>query len=102
MFDMDEMNFQAVLGDLRARLDTLDARLVLLLKERAAVIHQVIQRKRASGLGPVDLHREEEMLAHIAAQAESVGLDPRIATRILRAIIVVFTELEAEALDSGA
>jgi chorismate mutase len=102
MSDMDQMDFQSVLGDLRAELDALDARLVLLLKERAEVIQQVIQRKQSAGLGPVDSEREEQMLTQIAAQAASVGLDPQIATRILRAIIAAFTDLEAQALDSGA
>jgi chorismate mutase len=97
---MDETDFQAVLGDLRARLDALDSRLLLLLKERAEVVREVIERKQASGLGPVDNKREQEMLSRIAAQAESVGLDPDIATRILRAVIDAFTALEAKTLDT--
>lgn len=101
MSDMDDMDFQSVLADLRAQLDALDARLVRLLKERADVVHQVIRRKQASGLGPIDLKREEDMLARIAAQAESVGLEPEIARRILRAVIDAFTDLEAETLSSG-
>lgn len=102
MSGMDGGDFQSVLGDLRAELDALDSRLVYLLKERADVIHQVIERKTASGLGPVDLRREDEMLARFGAQAESVGLDPQVARRILRAVIDAFTELEARALDRGA
>jgi chorismate mutase len=102
MFDMDAADFQSVLGDLRAQLDALDARLVLLLQERATVIRQVIQRKKASGLGPVDLEREEQMLSRIAEQAASVGLDPQIATRVLRAIIDAFTALESDALAPGS
>ena len=98
---MDAVDFQTVLGDLRAELDALDARLILLLKERAEVIHQVIERKQASGLGPVDLKREEDMLANFAEQARSAGLDPKVAVRILRAIIDAFTELEAESLGSS-
>ena len=95
-------DFQSVLGDLRAELDALDARLVGLLKERAEVIRQVIRQKAEHGLGPVDLKREKEMLARIEEQAESIGLEPEIASRILRAVIEAFTELEARTLDSGA
>ena len=95
-------NFQAVLGDLRAELDALDTRLVVLLKERADVIRQVIRQKAEHGLGPVDLKREREMLSRIEEQAASVGLEPQIASRILRAVIEAFTELEAKTLDSGA
>lgn len=101
MSGVDGTDFQSVLGDLRAALDEMDDRLVVLLKERGDVIRQVIERKTAAGLGPVDPRREEEMLARVASRAESVGLDPRVARRILRAVIDAFTELEAEALRQG-
>ena len=91
-------DFQGVLGDLRAELDELDARLVLLLKERADVISRVIERKASAGLGPVDIKREQEMLGRIAARAEAVGLDPQVARKILRSIIEAFTELEMREL----
>jgi chorismate mutase len=94
-------DFQLVLGDLRAELDALDGRLVILLKERADVISQVIQQKAEHGLGPVDRKREREMLSRIEKQASSVGLDPQIASRILKAVIEAFTELEAKTLDPG-
>jgi isochorismate pyruvate lyase len=102
MTGLDGTDFQTVLGDLRAELDALDDRLVILLKERSDVIRQVIQRKAASRLGPVDVKREEEMLTRIAGQAQSIGLDPQIATRILRAVIEAFTELESSALGAAA
>ena len=91
-----------MLGELRAELDALDTRLVILLKERADVIRQVIRQKAEHGLGPVDLKREEEMLGRIEEEAASVGLEPRVATRVLRAVIEAFTELEAKTLDTGA
>ena len=94
-------DFQSVLADLRAELDALDARLVMLLKERDDVIRQVIQQKVEHGLGPVDPEREKEMLSRIEEKAASVGLEPQIATRILRAVIEAFTDLEAKTLDSG-
>ena len=99
MTRMDGDDFHSVIGDLRAELDALDVRLVFLLKERSDVIDQVIERKAAAGLGPVDRQREAEMLAGIAEQARSVGLDPEVATRILRAVIDAFTERESQALD---
>jgi isochorismate pyruvate lyase len=95
---MDGADFQSLLGDLREELDVLDRRLVLLLKERADVIDRVIERKAASGLGPVDIKREQTMLDRIAAQAADVGLDPHLARQILRAVIEAFTEREAREL----
>lgn len=98
MASMEGPDFQSVLGDLRAELDALDRRLVLLLKERAEVIARVVERKAAAGLGPVDIERERAMLAAIEARAEEVGLDPRVAGKILRAVIEAFTELETRRL----
>lgn len=95
-------DFQSVLGELRDELDALDERLVTLLRERADVIRRVIERKTQHGLGPVDLKREKEMLSRIRTQAVSVGLDPEIATRVLRAVIEAFTETEAKTLGSGS
>ena len=93
-----DADYQAVLGGLRAQLDDLDTRLVSLLKERADVIGQVIRQKAAHGLGPVDLKREGDMLARIEAQAASVGLDPKVARQVLKAVIAAFTDVEATAL----
>lgn len=95
---MDDVDFQSVLSDLRAELDALDRRLVLLLKERSDVIDRVIQRKSTSGLGPVDLKREDAMLSRIEQEADAVGLDPQLARQILRAVIEAFTEREARTL----
>lgn len=95
---MGDRDFQAALADLRAELDALDRRLVLLLKERADVIDRVVERKVAAGLGPVDITRERAMLARIENEAEKVGLDPTLARKVLRAVIEAFTELEAQAL----
>lgn len=98
MSGMVDADFQSLLGDLREELDSLDRRLVLLLKERADVIDRVIQRKAASGLGPVDVEREQAMLTSIAARAEEVGLDPDLARQILTAVIEAFTAREKRQL----
>ncbi len=89
------------LGDIRTRLDDVDRRLVRLLAERGVLIGEVIDFKRARGMGVVDRAREDEMLARIETLASEGGLDPRIARQVLRAVIDAFTLLEVEQLGRG-
>ncbi len=86
------------LTDIRARLDDVDARLVGLLAERGGLIREVIDFKRTQRMGVVDRGREDDMLGRIGALASERGLDPRIARRVLRAVIDAFTLLEVEQL----
>jgi chorismate mutase len=86
------------LNGIRKRLDDVDTRLVGLLIERGELIREVIDFKRAQGMGVVDRGREDEMLARIGNIAQRSGLDPRIARQVLRAVIDAFTLLEVEQL----
>jgi chorismate mutase len=88
------------LGDIRARLDDVDERLVGLLAERGDLIREVIDFKRAQQMGVVDRGREDDMLVRIEVLASERGLDPRIARQVLRAVIDAFTLLEVEQLES--
>lgn len=86
------------LADIRARLDVVDRRLVEVLSERRALIHEVIEFKRARGMGVVDRAHEDAMLDRIETMAATQGLDPRIARQVLRAVIDAFTLMEVEEL----
>lgn len=86
------------LDDIRVRLDDIDRRLVGLLTERADLVRQVIDFKRARGMGVVDRGREDAMLARAEAVASHEGLDPRIARQVLRSVIDAFTLMEVEQL----
>jgi isochorismate pyruvate lyase len=87
------------LADIRERLDDVDRRLVRLLSERGELIGEVIDFKRARGMGVVDRGREDAMLARIEALAVDEGLDPRIARQVLRSVIDAFTLMEVEQLE---
>ena len=89
------------LDRIRERLDDVDRRLVALLVERAELIGEVIDFKRAAGMSVVDRAREDAMLARIGVMASGGGLDPRIAQQVLRAVIDAFTLLEVEQLGGG-
>lgn len=83
---------------LRHRLDELDRELVRVLAERGRVIDEVVHVKRSLQLGVVDRRREDEMLERIEQTAAAAGLDPRVARRVLRAVIDGFTLVEADHL----
>ena len=87
------------LAEIRDRLDEVDVRLVEVLADRARLIHQVIEFKRARGMAVVDRKREDEMLARMERLAAARGLDPRIGRAVLRAVIDAFTLLEVEELE---
>jgi len=86
------------LDDIRARLDVVDRALVDVLAERSRLISEVIGYKRAHGMAVVDRQREDAMLDAIEQLARGRDLDPRIARRVLRAVIDAFTLLEVEEL----
>ena len=86
------------LSAIKDNLDVVDRRLVAVLTERAQLIGEVIRYKRAHGMKIVDRPREEAMLEKIGDIAADGGLDPRIARRVLRAVIDAFTLLEVEQL----
>lgn len=86
------------LNEIRQRLDVVDRKLVQVLLERSQLIEEVIHFKRARHMPVIDRPREDAMLERIEITASDVGLDPRIARQVLRAIIDAFTLLEVEQL----
>ena len=86
------------LNEIRQRLDVVDRRLVQVLLERSQLIEEVIAFKRAHHMPVIDRPREDVMLDRIETTASGVGLDPRIARQVLRAVIDAFTLLEVEHL----
>lgn len=86
------------LAAIRRDIDRVDVELVELLARRQQLVGAVVTYKRDHHLGVVDRHREDEMLAAIAATAVEKGADPRVARQVLRTIIDGFTLLEVEQL----
>ncbi|GGD28603.1 chorismate mutase [Nocardioides daphniae] len=77
----------AELGRLRASIDNLDAALVHLLAERFKCTQRVGELKAVSEMPPADPAREEYQIKRLRGLAESSGLDPQFAEKILGLII---------------
>jgi chorismate mutase len=75
------------LSELRASLDTLDNALFSILAERFRVTHQVGIYKRSHALPAIDPKREQAQFARAEEQADTLGLNPDLAKRVLRTII---------------
>ncbi|MBE7323574.1 chorismate mutase [Nocardioides sp. Y6] len=77
----------AELHRLRASIDNLDAALVHLLAERFKCTQRVGELKASADMPPADPAREEFQIQRLRGLAESSGLDPQFAEKILGLII---------------
>src|SRR6478736_777326 len=84
--------------ELRAAIDTLDARLVALLAVRQAYIERAAQLK--TGRDQVrDVERLEEVVAKVIAEGKRSGLSADIAEPVWRTLIEASIKHEFEAFD---
>lgn len=88
------------MNELRAAIDTLDARLVALLAVRQAYIEQAAQLK--TGRDQVrDPERVEEVVAKVIAEGRKAGLSAEIAEPVWRTLIEASIRHEFDAFDKG-
>lgn len=76
----------ARLTALRGQLDEIDERLVRQLEERFQVTREIGRLKASVGLPPVDVAREERILARLEEVARMSHLDPDLLRDIYRRI----------------
>jgi chorismate mutase len=74
---------------LRKKIDTVDEKIVLLLKERMNHCKQIGAIKGKNGLAVKDTRREDEVYLHVMAKALESGLDPQKVEAIFKDIIAL-------------
>jgi chorismate mutase len=72
---------------LRKKIDALDAKIVLLLKERMDLCKSIGAIKMRNGLAVKDQRREDEVYLHVMAKALEVGLNPQKVEAVFKNII---------------
>ncbi len=85
MSEMSEVSEKKDLSALRERIDAVDSKLLALLSERADLVAEIAEAKRASGLGTVDPERENALLRKVIDRG--AGRFPK------EAIVAVFREI---------
>ncbi|MCA0269196.1 MAG: chorismate mutase [Bacteroidetes bacterium] len=87
---MSTSDAHAALASCRADLDRIDAELVRLLSERAALALQIGDAKKAAGLPIFAPDREADVIARArlnAEQATTGALEPEMAATVFTAIV---------------
>lgn len=75
------------LEELRSNLSSIDRQLIDLIAERHRIVSAIGQSKRATGRATRDYEREKDVLDLARSQAESLGIDPKLAEEIVTALI---------------
>ena len=74
---------------IRKKIDEIDEKIVLLLKERMELCKNIGSVKRESGLPIKDHRREDEVYLHAMSKALECGLDPQKVEAIFKDIIAL-------------
>ncbi len=72
---------------LRKKIDEIDERLVLLLKDRIEFCKRIGAVKRESGIAVKDPQREDEVYLNVMCKALEAGLDPQKVEQIFKEVI---------------
>ncbi|MCJ7720996.1 chorismate mutase [Candidatus Bathyarchaeota archaeon] len=74
---------------LRNKIDVIDAKIVLLLKDRMEICKSIGAVKVKNGLAVKDHRREDAVYLHVMAKALESGLDPQRVEAIFKDIIAL-------------
>ncbi|WP_439578938.1 chorismate mutase [Elioraea sp.] len=94
--DVDEGD--AILAEVRTRIDALDDALVDLLAQRFAAVAQAARLKQPYGIPPLTPRRFAAVLTRVTGRAHERGLDSEAARRIWEAIHDEALRLEARVM----
>ncbi|MDG6223718.1 MAG: chorismate mutase [Candidatus Bathyarchaeota archaeon] len=74
---------------LRKKIDLIDEKLILLLKERMDLCKSIGVIKAQNGLAVKDHLREDEVYLHVMSKALEAGLDPQKVEAIFKDIVAL-------------
>jgi chorismate mutase len=74
---------------IRKKIDEIDDKLVVLLKQRMDLCKSIGEEKRKAGLPVKDHRREDEVYLHVMAKALEFGLDPQKVETVFKEIVAL-------------
>jgi chorismate mutase len=80
--------------ELRKKIDTIDEKFVLLLKDRIDLCKRIGEIKKQNGLSVKDFQREDAVYVHIMAKALESELDPQKVEAIFKQIIALSVSVQ--------
>lgn len=92
---------EAALAAEREEIDSVDARIVALLAQRAAIVRRVAELKHEAAAVRRP-EREEQVIQRIRALALARDLDPGMAERVFRALIAAMADMQVDLLQARA
>jgi chorismate mutase len=72
---------------LRKKIDEIDEKLVLLLRDRIELCKRIGAVKRENGIAVRDFQREDEVYLNVMGKALEAGIDPQKVENIFKGII---------------
>lgn len=89
------------MAELRVRIDALDAQIVALIADRAALIDHAIRLKPAEGMPARVTARVEDVVSKVRGVAGAQGLDPDLVEALWRQMIEWSIDREERVLGKG-
>ena len=87
-------SFEARVGEIRRRIDRVDAAVVRLLARRFALVKRVGALKKAAGKPLADPKREASVLSRARAMAKTAGAPPDAVARIFSSVFAEAKKIE--------
>ncbi|HEX68994.1 MAG TPA: chorismate mutase [Candidatus Bathyarchaeota archaeon] len=84
------------IANLRKKIDEIDEKILLLLKERVEISKLIGKIKQEKGKPIRDVQREDEKYRHIAKRASELGLDLKTVKDIYRNIIAMSIQAQEQ------
>ena len=84
------------IAELRQKIDEIDEKILLLLKERFEIVKEIGREKRKHGMPLRDLERENQKYKQITEKALKLKLNPEAVREVYREIIDMSVHAQEE------
>lgn len=83
-----------MMKEIRKKIDAIDEKIILLVKERADLAKKIGKEKERSNLQVADLDREKEVMENVRAVAKEKNINEELAEKIFKEIVQYSKEIQ--------